>query len=343
MLNTGRGLRVFKYEALGNSYLVLDPRFAGAALERFKIIIRGVGWPVSSLVRNLCDVSVGVGSNGLLFGPLASSCDDRFGLLIINSDGTSAGFSGNGTRIFAQYLIDSGDAQLGQTVQLEITEVSKDTSGALNIAIAHLPTHPDQPIRITAPHTPQFGAKAVAASPELIRLPDENSGKPPRYSLPALAKVGHEITGSPSAWATSVLVEIGNPHCVTFVSKIEQLPDHSTLQVHSPTLKTIAFRGCSPEPIFANGINLQWAWAESRRVLRLAIYERSEGPTLASGSSACAAACAAYALKLIDRDVEVIMPGGKLAISLDGSPRDITTVTLSGFARRIFEGMVYAT
>ena len=342
MSDIDQSLHIFKYEALGNSYLILDPRCAGPALEQFKVPNHGILWPAPCLVRTLCDVSAGVGSNGLLFGPLPSSNNGRFGLLIINSDGTSAGFSGNGSRIFAQYLTDTGDARPGRTIEIEIAEMSDKRSHISNIANARLPAVPGRPIRVTAPHKPRFGANAVAASNQFIPLLEDNITNPLRYSLPVLVNIGNEVTGSSSAWANSVPVEIGNPHCVTFVSEPRHLPDPAALQIHSPSLRAIAFRD-SRNPIFANGVNLQWAWAESRRVLRLAIYERGEGPTLASGSSACAAACAAYALRMVDAEVEVMMPGGRLTISLEGAPTDIEKVTLSGFARRILEGRVDVT
>lgn len=70
------------------------------------------------------------------------------------------------------------------------------------------------------------------------------------------------------------------------------------------------------------------------------IYERGEGPTPASGSSACAAACAAFALGLINNTVDVVMPGGALAIRVDGTPANIRAVTLSGSATKIFEGEI---
>jgi diaminopimelate epimerase len=331
-------LRLFKYHALGNSFLILDPRRAGPALAPFRSAESNV--PSAHLVRMLCDVTVGVGSNGLLFGPLFSSTKQRFGLSIINSDGTSAGFSGNGARIFAQYLMDSGDAYFGQVIGIEISQENNEGGLTSNIAPVRLPVDASQPISVTAPHMPRFGAKAVAASAALIPASSNNWKKQVCYCLPALAKLGSDITRSPTAWTASVPVEIGNPHFVTFVSAADELPDLEALRSHHPALKAIAFCNGSNAQIFASGINLQWAWPESRTALKLAVYERGEGPTMASGSSACAAACAAYALGLVDSEVEVRMPGGNLGISLRGTPDKITSVTLSGFASRIFEGTV---
>ncbi|MFZ6778739.1 diaminopimelate epimerase [Undibacterium sp. Ji83W] len=81
-----------KYQALGNAYLVLD---AGA-----------IDLGMDEIMR-LCDFRNGIGSDGVLFGP--SYPDDAdFGLRIINPDGSEAEKSGNGLRIFCQYLYDQG-------------------------------------------------------------------------------------------------------------------------------------------------------------------------------------------------------------------------------------------
>jgi len=84
--------KFFKYHALGNDYIVIDPRdFPGElSVEQ---------------VRLICHRNYGVGSDGILFGPLPSTAA-RFGLRIYNPDGSEAEKSGNGLRIFSRYLYD---------------------------------------------------------------------------------------------------------------------------------------------------------------------------------------------------------------------------------------------
>jgi diaminopimelate epimerase len=87
-------LHFSKYQALGNAYVVL-PRLPDDA-------------PAAAiLVPNLCDWRIGVGSDGVLFGPLPSAAA-HFRLRIFNPDGGEAEKSGNGLRIFARYLWDKG-------------------------------------------------------------------------------------------------------------------------------------------------------------------------------------------------------------------------------------------
>ena len=90
-------MRFHKYHALGNDYIVLNPADFpswGAA-------------PTVDQIRVVCHRNFGVGSDGILWGPLPSSAA-RFGLRIFNPDGSEAGKSGNGLRIFARYLHDCG-------------------------------------------------------------------------------------------------------------------------------------------------------------------------------------------------------------------------------------------
>ncbi len=82
-----------KYQALGNDYFVIDPRDVPTA-------------PTAEAVRLLCDRHYGVGSDGILYGPIPDA--SGFRLRIFNPDGSEAEKSGNGIRIFARYLRDSG-------------------------------------------------------------------------------------------------------------------------------------------------------------------------------------------------------------------------------------------
>ena len=82
--------RFSKYHALGNDYLVIDPLEFAADLD-------------PALIQRICHRNYGVGSDGILLGPLESGEGD-FGLRIFNPDGSEAEKSGNGLRIFSRYL-----------------------------------------------------------------------------------------------------------------------------------------------------------------------------------------------------------------------------------------------
>jgi len=105
-----------KYHALGNDYIVLDPEDAGTELT-------------NSQIRLVCHRNYGIGSDGILFGPLETT-EGGFALRIFNPDGSEAEKSGNGLRIFSRYLWDKGLVRTkpvtistaGGTVQSQVHE-----------------------------------------------------------------------------------------------------------------------------------------------------------------------------------------------------------------------------
>ena len=90
-------MKFSKYHALGNDYIVLNPADSGEQIT-------------ASQIKVICHRNYGVGSDGILLGPLETSeCD--FALRIFNPDGSEAEKSGNGLRIFSRYLWDKGLVQ----------------------------------------------------------------------------------------------------------------------------------------------------------------------------------------------------------------------------------------
>ncbi|MEX2045009.1 MAG: diaminopimelate epimerase, partial [Opitutus sp.] len=90
-------MRFHKYHALGNDYIVLNP----ADFPEWKPA------PTAGQIRVVCHRNFGIGSDGILWGPLPSQRSD-FGLRIFNPDGSEAEKSGNGLRIFSRFLWDQG-------------------------------------------------------------------------------------------------------------------------------------------------------------------------------------------------------------------------------------------
>lgn len=88
-------MRFHKYHALGNDYIVLDPH----DFPSWKPA------PTVEQIRVVCHRNFGVGSDGILWGPLPST-QSEFGLRIFNPDGSEAEKSGNGLRIFSRFLWD---------------------------------------------------------------------------------------------------------------------------------------------------------------------------------------------------------------------------------------------
>jgi diaminopimelate epimerase len=119
---------------------------------------------------------------------------------------------------------------------------------------------------------------------------------------------------------------IGNPHCVLPLPAVSE----ELARTFGPLIEK--------EPRFPNRTNVQFLQVLDRRNIRIEIWERGAGYTLASGSSSSAAAAVARRLGLVDGDVTVHMPGGTLAIRIGPDYR----VDMTGPVTRIGDGILDA-
>lgn len=252
-------LRVQKYHGLGNDYLIYDPKKNGLLLTPARI-------------RLICDRNFGVGSDGILYGPVFDG--GRIAVKIYNPDGSEAEKSGNGVRIFSKYLKDAGYVQeqkyvlstLGGDVDVEYLNESGDM---LKVLMGK----------------PTYRSTQIPVAGEDREVVDEN------------------MTFHDTPYRVTCL-SIGNPHCVIPMEEVNK----ETACVLGPYVEHA--------PQFPNRINLQIMKVLDQHNIQIEIYERGAGYTLASGSSSCAAASAAYKLGLVDQDVNVHMPGGELLINI---------------------------
>ncbi len=97
-------------------------------------------------------------------------------------------------------------------------------------------------------------------------------------------------------------VSMGNPHCVIFVPDAQKAP----LTTLGPKIETLAF--------FPRRTNVEFAQVLDRERIRMRVWERGVGVTLACGTGACATAVAAIRRGLTGRKVELVLDGGSLFI-----------------------------
>lgn len=256
-------LEFSKYHGLGNDYLVYDCNRNKEALTE-------------KMIKNICHRNYGLGADGILAGPYMT---DRGMLVrIYNPDGSEAEKSGNGVRIFAKYLKDSGYVQKKEfellTAGGEVkVRYNNELGTNMTISMGHL----------------DF-------TPETVGCSYHPKGK---NELVDISMDFGEFTYRCSC------VSIGNPHCV--------LP----YKMVTKGIVCDIGRKIEDSGYFINGINTQIAQVIDRHNMQIEIYERGAGYTLASGSSACAAAGAMYRMGFVDSKVWVHMPGGKLLICVD--------------------------
>jgi diaminopimelate epimerase len=148
-----------------------------------------------------------------------------------------------------------------------------------------------------------------------------------------------QLSALNSAWSHSQFARVGNPHCVTLVESAEDLPSNE--QMREPGLGEGLTRIAYAMPVGAGqpcpaGINLQWAMRVSEGHIAARVFERGEGPTASSGTSASAVACAAWRAGWVSTgEVKVTMPGGTAPILLAEELGELSRVSLFGTARLI--------
>ena len=270
-------MHFLKYHALGNDYIVLNPADFGSKLE-------------PSQIKLICHRNYGVGSDGILWGPLdTTKCD--FALRIFNPDGSEAEKSGNGLRIFSRYLWDRGLVReepftiltAGGKVRCQVNE----------------------------------GGRTVTV--EMGNVSFDSSKIPVKGPSREVIDETMDINGQELRFCAAT---IGNPHCV--VLHDEAFADE--VQKLGPLVEN--------DPRFPNRTNVQFMKILDRNNIKIEIWERGAGYTLASGSSSCAAAAVAYRLGFCDSEIAAHMPGGIIDITVS----DDFSISMIGAVTKIAEG-----
>lgn len=119
-------------------------------------------------------------------------------------------------------------------------------------------------------------------------------------------------------------VGLGNPHCVLLVENVDSAP----VAALGPVLEQHAD--------FPEHVNVGFMQVINRQQIRLRVYERGVGETLACGSGACAAVLVGQRRGLLDDAVSVALPGGTLAIRYSGSGG----VLMTGPATHVYDGRI---
>ncbi|MBA4364295.1 MAG: diaminopimelate epimerase [Pseudomonas sp.] len=262
-------------------------------------------------------------SDGLLVGPFQSS--PPFDLLIVNTDGTLAERSGNGLTIFSQALSEQGLMPEEQACLLRVHHDKRDAVSPVETTVDAAEVDGVQGFWLDL-GKPSFGPQAVGArEAERVTLNER--------------EVSHvqPLSALDPAWNRSQFVRIGNPHCVTLLTNADALPSNEQMR-ESPLaqgLMRIAYAAPTGagQPCPA-GVNLQWAMLESEGRVVARVFERGEGPTASSGTSASAVACAAWRVGWVTAgEVKVVMPGGTAPVLLEESEGKLSRVRLFGTAR----------
>lgn len=249
----------------------------------------------AELAQAICQRHFGVGADGLILVQNSKVADLK--MRIFNPDGSEAEACGNGLRCFAKYSIERGI--------VDKTNLTIETLPGIRKTKACVSQGKVNQVEVNM-GTPQFQPEQIPIRVEVDIIPILN------YPL--------ELEGEKLAVS---LVSMGNPHAVSFIPKpVAGFP----LGEIGPKVERHA--------IFPQRTNFEITRILSREKIEARVWERGVGETLACGSGACAIAVAARLLNYVNGKVDIMLPGGVLALSWDG----IGEVLLSGPVEEIFTG-----
>ena len=292
-----------KMQGAGNDFVVLDET-------------RGALDLTVAQYQFLADRHFGVGADQILSvrSAPAGRPDIDFSYAIHNADGTEVEHCGNGARCFVRFVRDQGltdkDVIKVQTMN-RVLELHATLDGRVTVNMG----------------APQFEPSSLPFDPagletqqqDLVQLFLLNLNE----NMP-LAGV-NTVYAAIKSIVKIAIVSMGNPHAVQLVDDV----DTADVEQIGPLV--------SKHARFPRGVNAGFLQIVSRSQVRLRVYERGAGETLACGTGACAAVAAGILQGLLDASVQVSTRGGLLQIDWAGGE---APVMMTGPATRVFESEI---
>lgn len=226
----------------------------------------------------LCDRNFGIGGDGVIFALPPNNGTD-YSMRIFNSDGSEPEMCGNGIRCLARFVADIDGSQPRQ--------YKVDTLAGL-IQPALLPD----------------GQVCVDMGEPILKGADVPTTLQPTQGE-TVVQQRLEVDGR--EWLMTC-VSMGNPHAITY-----SLADGSSIKVDSLELARIGPMFES-HPVFPARTNTEFVEVLTRSHVRMVVWERGAGRTLACGTGACAVVVAGVLEGHVDRSCQVDLPGGPLHI-----------------------------
>lgn len=301
----GRDVHFTKVHGLGNDFILVDD-LEGAFSEDEK----------PGLARALCRRHFGVGADGLIFAtpPTSGEFDVRF--QIFNADGSQAEMCGNGIRAFAKFVHERG-VVAGSEVRVEtlaglvVPKLNFDGGGRVRSVTVDMGEFSTDPARI--PVVPPADGSS-----------DESNGFIDGFVDRPVIVLDREFRVT--------AVSMGNPHAVTFLGRDDPLDGDEGLEF----VRKYGAALESNVDLFPKKVNVEFARVLSGGGVRMRVFERGVGVTLACGTGACATVVAGVLLGKLPRDapVTVRLDGGELEVEVRGR-----RVFMTGPAEEVFEGV----
>jgi len=242
----------------------------------------------------------GVGFDQLLLVESPRISDAEFRYRIFNADGGEVEQCGNGARCFAVFVHDQGLTG-NNCIPVEtaggLITLQRETNGEVTVDMGE----------------PDFSASALPFIPdETVEVNDTGVG--PQY----------KISTNNAQYAIDI-VSMGNPHAVLQT----ELIDHADVSGIGSII--------GADRHFPQGVNVGFMQVDHRQAIRLRVFERGAGETMACGTGACAAVAAGIHRGLLDNDVKVQLHGGVLTIHWAGKG---SSLFMTGPATSVFKGRI---
>lgn len=220
-----------------------------------------------------------------------------FKMEMYNSDGTQAEMCGNATRCVGKYVYDRGLTDKEQ--------ITLETLAGIKILDFNIKDGKVQSVCVNM-GTPELRAEKIPVLSEKDEFIDEQVN---------VGDGSYRVTG----------VSMGNPHAVTFIDDTDSLE----IEKIGPQFEN--------HKLFPKRINTEFAQIVDRNTIKMRVWERGAGETLACGTGACATLVAAAVNNLTDNEADLILLGGKLHIRWD---RVNNNVYMTGPAQFVFDGII---
>jgi len=261
---------------------------------------------LKKLAIKLCDRRFGIGADQLLV--LRNSRKADFRMQTLNADGSEVEMCGNGIRCIAKYIWDNKIRSQESGVRSQVLRI-------------------ETPAGIIKPERSGSMIKVDMGEPVLepenipVNLNMKNKRPSTRNSS---AVIDHPLIVNGTTFRITC-VSMGNPHAVIVVNNTDNAP----VETAGPAIEH--------HRLFPNKTNIEFIQIINRNNIRMRVWERGAGETMACGTGASAAAVASSILGLTDRKVTLHLNGGRLRI--DWSKKD-NRVYMTGPAEKVFEGMI---
>ena len=299
-----------KMQGAGNDFVVLDE-------TRWRLNLS------TAQYQFLANRHFGVGADQILSVRAApeGSKDIDFSYAIHNNDGSEVEHCGNGARCIVRFVRDQGLTTKNvikvQTMN-RVIELRATADGQVTVDMG----------------APQFEASSLPFEP--AGLESEQKGLAQLFSLDLHENIPKNTSNMPLAGVSIAsaaiknivniaIVSMGNPHAVQLVDDV----DTADVAQIGPLV--------SKHARFPRGVNASFMQIVNRGQVKLRVYERGAGETLACGTGACAAVVAGIRQGLLDASVQVATRGGILTIEWRGGS---SSVMMTGPATKVFESEI---